>query len=466
MNKTVSVPIGDIIKEKRFNPKYFYFLENRNLMLESRKNDIHFEYLGNEDYVSVLTDGIHSAVDFDKKSRIKYLYVSNLNEGFIDITDNNFLSSQSLNDNPSKVLLKNDVLLSVVGRVGETAMMSNYVCYKTSLPRNIAFMRTNSSKLLPEFLTCYFLSDFAREQCVYSGGGNLQKLISLTKLKKFVFPVVKMEVQEEFKQLYNKAIEKQNDIILNINESKNLLSDKLKVKKILDNDNNYANVNISSIKKQAIWTPNLYDRKVNLILEELTNKFITYKLEDISIPIKKGNEIGSVNYKDYLSKTSSDVPFIRTSDIYNYEISTSPSYYANKDIYYELNQDFKERDIIFNNDGRIGYPSILTSVDTNCIFQSHIRRIRLKNKYKYLTNYLFICLLVDEVGRIQFYKNTVVQSTIPTLSNRANNFIIPIVDEDTINLIDKKVNEAINAIIEKNKLMEKIKRKMNTLLKY
>ncbi|MDU5535969.1 MAG: restriction endonuclease subunit S, partial [Anaerococcus sp.] len=205
MNKIVSVPIDDIFKEKRFNPKYFYFLENRNIMLESNKNNIDFEYLGNEDYITVLTDGIHSTVDFDKNSGIKYLYVSNLNDGFIDITDNNFLSRESLNDNPSKVLLNKDVLLSVVGRVGETALMSGYVDYETSLPRNIAFMRTNNNKLLPEFLTCYFLSDFARQQCVYSGGGNLQKLISLTKLRKFVFPVVKMEIQEEFGQLYNRA---------------------------------------------------------------------------------------------------------------------------------------------------------------------------------------------------------------------------------------------------------------------
>ena len=182
--------------------------------------------------------------------------------------------------------------------------------------------------------------------------------------------------------------------------------------------------------------------------------------------MKKGDEIGSINYKDYLTKTSSDVPFIRTSDIYNYEISSSPSYYASKDIYYELNQDFKEGDIIINNDGRIGYPSIITGVNTHCIFQSHIRRIRLKKEYKHLTNYLFICLLIEEVGGIQFYQNTVVQSTIPTLSNRASNFVIPVVEEETIKIIDKKVNTAINAIIEKNKLIEEIKKRMNTLLKY
>ena len=123
----------------------------------------------------------------ESHGKIKYLYTHSLKNGFIDITDNIFLNTSDHTKNISKKIKNNRVLLSVVGTLGNVAMFSDYIQYECSLPRNIAYIDTNKTKILPEYLTCYFLSDFGMKQCLYSGGGNVQGLISLTKLKNLRF---------------------------------------------------------------------------------------------------------------------------------------------------------------------------------------------------------------------------------------------------------------------------------------
>jgi type I restriction enzyme S subunit len=462
MIKSSSIQIKTIVDERRFNPKYFYFLNKKNELINS--SSIKFCTLDDKSYITKLSDGIHTAVGLKNKGTIKYLYVKNLNEGFIDITDNIYLEEDDHAKNISKELHDKDVLLSVVGSLGETAMFSNYLTGKTSLPRNIAFIRTNEDKILPEFLTSFFLSKFSKEQCIYSGGGNIQGLLSLTKLKKFIVPVPDMQVQESFKEKYTKALDLEFKILSSIEDCKKELYKALDINFSKLKFKNSFPASIENIKSNSIWTPSFYDTKPSEILSEIGKKFELKSLGTLTT-IKKGNEIGSENYKDYLLKTDLDVPFIRTSDIYNYQINSYPSYYASKDIYYELNQDFKTGDIILNNDGRIGYVSIITSED-KAIYQSHIRRLRTKKEYKNLQSYIFLCLIINEIGGIQFKKNTVIQTTIPTLANRVENIVIPIINDEAIKIISSKMDLVISMIEEKKRIIKLIKCEMNKLINY
>ena len=37
-----------------------------------------------------------------------------------------------------------------------------------------------------------------------------------------------------------------------------------------------------------------------------------------------GEEVGCVNYNEYIDKNNGDIPFIRTSDIINYQVDLFP----------------------------------------------------------------------------------------------------------------------------------------------
>ena len=110
---------------------------------------------------------------------------------------------------------------------------------------------------------------------------------------------------------------------------------------------------------------------------------------------------------------------------------------------------------------------MLTSID-KVIIQSHIRRIRLKTgikkDYPMLTNeYIFACLLIEEIGLYQSRKNTVVQTTIPTLSNRLEDFVIPILDDSIMKKITTIVKKAMELKDSKKKLILSMKEKVETL---
>ena len=94
----------------------------------------------------------------------------------------------------------------------------------------------------------------------------------------------------------------------------------------------------------------------------------------VKLRISKGHEIGSEAYG------TGDIPFIRTSDIANLEITHDPTFAVSEDIYaeYAPKQGLRAGDILFVNDGRyrIGNVCLLTELHTRIVIQSHFRVIR------------------------------------------------------------------------------------------
>jgi type I restriction enzyme S subunit len=179
--------------------------------------------------------------------------------------------------------------------------------------------------------------------------------------------------------------------------------------------------------------------------------------------VKKGDEVGSDNYNKYLDKKDNDIPFIRTSDLVNYEVDQFPDFYIPEEIYQELKQDIKAGDVLFNNDGKIGLVAMLTPQD-KVIIQSHIKRLRLKaeaKKYNLTPEYLFLVLTIKEVARYQAERYTVIQSTIPTISNHIIDIQIPILDKNSIDEITKLVKEAFELKDEKKKLIKEVREEID-----
>ncbi|PIV62894.1 hypothetical protein COS12_00635, partial [Candidatus Roizmanbacteria bacterium CG01_land_8_20_14_3_00_33_9] len=199
------------------------------------------------------------------------------------------------------------------------------------------------------------------------------------------------------------------------------------------------------------------------ILKAIKKKWKTVPLGEIAT-VKKGDEVGSDKYNKYLDKKNSDIPFIRTSDVVNYEVDQFPDYYIPEEIYQELKQDIRAGDVLFTNDGKIGLAAILTPQD-KVILQSHIKRIRLKKeaieKYKFTQEYLFLVLTIKEVARYQAERYTVIQSTIPTISNFILDFEIPVLDKNSIDEITKLVKEAFELKDEKKKLINEVREEID-----
>ncbi|MCZ2356460.1 MAG: N-6 DNA methylase [Bacteroidia bacterium] len=159
------------------------------------------------------------------------------------------------------------------------------------------------------------------------------------------------------------------------------------------------------------------------------------------LQIKRGNEIGSKYYG------TGDIPFVRTTDIVNWEIKANPIKSVAEEIYwqYKEQQDVRENDILFVNDGTflIGRSAILTENDKKCIIQSHLRKIRVLQTDGLYPFYLFY-LLNSNIVREQVEMLTFVQATLSTLGNRIMDLQLPIhKDKNEVEIIGKEVRAIV-----------------------
>jgi type I restriction enzyme M protein len=228
--------------------------------------------------------------------------------------------------------------------------------------------------------------------------------------------------------------------------------------KIIDDDLPIIAKNFQDLKKEShlgfmigsdtlndhIFIPEYYNPEIKQELDGL-RKSGKYDLRSIGqlvsekkLQIRRGNEIGSQFYG------TGKVPFIRTSDIVNWEIKVDPVKAISEEIYerYKKQQDIQENDILFVNDGTflIGRTAMITKLDLKCVIQSHVRKIRVLDRNSIDPFYLFY-LLNSKIVRKQIDSKTFVQATISTIGSRLNEVVLPII-------LDRK---------EQQKMAEKIK---------
>jgi len=123
-----------------------------------------------------------------------------------------------------------------------------------------------------------------------------------------------------------------------------------------------------------------------------------------------------------------NIPYIRASDISNWELKIDYLHSISKEIYEKFKQDLKVNDILFVKDGGklIGTCCILgKESDVECLIQGHFQILRCENPKK-LNPYLLLYLLNKPIVKKQVKANIVIQSTIPTMGERTKDIILPI----------------------------------------
>ncbi|MCG8540451.1 MAG: restriction endonuclease subunit S, partial [Clostridia bacterium] len=212
-----------------------------------------------------------------------------------------------------------------------------------------------------------------------------------------------------------------------IEEAKRIFIKRLSITKEEIEDIRHYCVEQSDITNEDIITPEYYRPLYIKMIEEIKNKHKWEMLGNL-VEFKKGDEVGSINYKLYIDKEKTDVPFIRTTDIFNYEIDRFPDFYVGEEILDKINQQVKAKELIFSKDGKIGQVAMITESD-KCIIGSGLIRMSI-DRSKINPYYLFIALSIPEIGIYQAKKNTVIASTLPHLrQDRISDFVIPILND-------------------------------------
>lgn len=466
MIKQFEIHKSDISPDYRFESAYYYF--SKIIKEESLANGVVYTKLN--DLCTLISDGEHSAIPRQKELGVRYLYGRNVKDGIVNFdpnTDSSYITESNYQKFTRIHLKENDILLTIVGTIGKTALYKQEYIGTAGIPRHIAKIRLRKdSEISPEYIVAFFLSKLGKWQLNNITTGNIQPLLSIGNIEKLDIPIIKQELHDEITLKEQKFLDCETKALQLLCKAQQLFYTRIGIDfKSIAKENTFS-VKKSDFANADLWTPMYsYPLYVNT-LKAIQNKWQTISIGAIA-ELRKGDEVGSDAYISYLYKHKTDVPFVRTSDIVNYEIDQYPDFFIPKEIYEELGQDIITGDILFTNDGKIGQVGIVTEYD-KLILQSHIRRIRLNNSAKRLglsPEYVFLALTIKEIGIYQAKRYTVIQSTIPTMSNNLVKVEIPILDESTIAEITDLVKQAFKLKDEKKRLIAEVRETMDGYFK-
>lgn len=447
MVKTVTINKSVIEKEK-WTPKFAYIYKK----LEMSPKAISLE--------NFIFKGPSNGIDlrnFGEKGK-NYIRISDMKRFFISYSD---IKQVELNKIPQKIQLQeNDILISRKGTPG-IAVITTHQDLNNVIGTEAILLRIKK-EYDPYYLVAFFNSKIFFEQVINNLSGAVASGINHPSLKKLKVLYDKKLI-DKISQKVKKAITLQVKSAEILEHAQNHFYKKLNIDFTkIEKQKNYS-VNLSDFRDVDLWTPKYsYPFYVNT-LKIIKKKWQTIQIREIA-KVKKGDEVGSVNYNKYLDKKDTDIPFIRTSDLVNYEIDQLSDFYITEEIYQELKQDIKEGDVIFTKDGKIGMSAMITKND-KAIIASGAVRLRLKSeakKYNLTPEYLFIVLSLKETGLYPAIRRTVVASTIPHLrEERLKEFEIPILDKNSIDEITKLVKKAFKIKDEKKKLIKEVRQEID-----
>jgi type I restriction enzyme M protein len=207
-----------------------------------------------------------------------------------------------------------------------------------------------------------------------------------------------------------------------------LVAGKFKLLKTMFAKGNHLGYKLSASKIQnKILVPKYYDPEITAAIAVVKTTHDTVTIDELIkekvLTVKTGVEPGKMAYG------TGPIPFIRTSDLSNWEIKADFKHGVSEEIYNEWRNkvDVIAGDILMVRDGTylIGTSAIVTESDLPMLFQSHLFRIRVLKTDELNPWLLFACLNAPLVKR-QIKAKQFTQDIIDTLGKRLGEIVIPI----------------------------------------
>jgi len=209
-------------------------------------------------------------------------------------------------------------------------------------------------------------------------------------------------------------------------------------------------VSIDQIK-DLILAPRYYNPEPAQELAKLNDTHTLIRINDLIkqriLLVSTGDELGKLAYD------TGNIPFVRTSDLSNWEIKADPKHLVSEDYYqtYAPKQDVQEGDILMVRDGTylIGTCAMITKYDVKMIYQSHIFKIRVMPN-DFFDNYLFMALLSSKPVQAQIRALSFTLDIIDSLGDRLGDIVLPIPKERVMktkvsDMVRKSIIERIEA---------------------
>ncbi|QIA68766.1 hypothetical protein GL981_04150 [Spiroplasma citri] len=189
-----TVKLNDLEFGYRLLPMFYYFLK----IIKVRNIKKGIKYITLQEISKKISDGEHSHIKRNNKSGVRYLYGRNIKQGtikgtinFDSISDYSYISLEDYTNFKRTHLIDNDVLISILGIIGNSAIYKKEYLGIIGIPRHIGTITllNTFAPISPEYLVAYFRTKLAKHQLYSLTTGNIQQLLSLKNLKNYEIPI-------------------------------------------------------------------------------------------------------------------------------------------------------------------------------------------------------------------------------------------------------------------------------------
>ncbi len=449
-NKITSIKFSEISEDFRFEPKFYLFKAKHRLA----KGKYQFMPLG------MLADKIARGQSpkpytYKKRGEAENIFIrtADLKRNILNTQTIVYLADETFQTQKSNRVIANDLLISVVGNyLGSTIVIPNNISLG-AFNDNSARVRITSNKVNPYWVSAFLNSKFGHELIHSMVTRTGQKILSAGNVKKLEIPILSNETFSSRLETCINSLQIAQDLIFKAFDLFSTFLNSPFINPIFN-----FTTTFSYISNGDLWTPRYSFPLYRQAISDIQNRFSTEFLGNIA-NVKKGDEVGSNEYISYINKRDSDVAFIRTTDVVNFEPDLYPDFFVPNSLYQEINQNLLTSEVLFTKDGKIGITGMINERD-KVIVSSGFARLILKTKGLKLgltPEYLFVALSNPIIGGYQARQRTVTASTIPHLrEDRLKEFIIPIFEDEKIKAITSLIKDA-------NLLKSKVKKELKSI---
>jgi len=409
------------------------------------------------DLILEITDGEHAGQTFVEEG-VRFVKNSAVKDFQVDLFDGFFITPEKQKQQKRSALKTHDILFTTIGKLGSATIIPDNFG-EANINQNVVRIVIDKKILNPFYLVAYLNSNVVKKQINALFTGNLQPILTYPKIKDLKIILPSKKIQDDIASKYESVTKIREDSLKLIEKARRVYYDALAVDFSSISRKICFSTSASSIINNDLWTPDYCQPLYVKSNTAIKNKNSSDSLGNL-VSIFTGDEPGSKNYVKYLDKSDTDVPFIRTSDLLNFEIDSYPDNFIPNSIQEELSQKFLAGDLLFSKDGRIGNCAMLTESDSP-IIGTGIIGMRLNEKARELNlsaEYLFIVLSTMETGKYPAIRRTVFASTLPHLrQERIEDFTIPILGEKELSKIKNMVKKAFDMKEKSKKIISEIR---------
>lgn len=379
---------------------------------------------------------------FYKDHGIPFIKTSAVSRHYINVND-----LQLINKDFHRKTIKRsitypyNVIYTTTGKFMGKAAMCPPIIAEMNMSQNSVVLRTTSPKEAA-FLTIFLNSQINKIQVQGTYSITKQKYMNQGKIASL--KVMKYDTKyDTLMQEYIDAFDNYYCAVIRIQE---IISEFNKDYHLSFKDEAHFGFLIkpSSLDKRMLL-PNFYRPDVEETIATLSDGVNTVGFDTENLT--KGNEVGSANY------LKEGTPFIKTSDIINFDVDYEPDCYCSEAFLSQLEQDIKCGDIIFTKDGKPGEIGIIQE-DSKIVISSGFAKYRARNINE---RYWVFLLLSSKYGESYFKKWFVISSTMLHLrADFFNEFVIPKITNDIkakyIEPLEQAFNKKLDAYIKITKI--------------